>query len=158
MTFITMTAPTSGFLALLTEEEHEKLHAHGEFRPFKHRQVLTRQGEAQDTLMQILSGRLQVTCRSSAAAVKLAEIEAGQCLGEMSILDPQAASATVQALEAGELFAIDREGFDRFVDAHPRVGNRLLCHLGAQVPRRLRGLDKQMLLNSENRFGFDNDF
>src|SRR6266540_628036 len=87
--------PPKGLVELAREGRH---------RVFAPGDALMRQGEHADCLHIILSGRVRVerTHPDLLDAVVLTELEAGEVVGEMGVLDGEPRSATVTAIEATE--------------------------------------------------------
>ena len=80
--------------------------------------VVLRPGERNRALYFVLSGALEV--RLEAASTVVSRIDAGECFGEMSLLDGQPASAFVTAAEPCELLSVSEERV--FSDLLPQPG------------------------------------
>lgn len=80
--------------------------------------VVLRPGERNRALYFVLSGALEV--RLEAASRVVSRIEAGECFGEMSLLDGQPASAWVTVAEPCELLCVSEERV--FSDLLPQPG------------------------------------
>lgn len=97
-------------------------------------EVLLSEGERSDTLYLLLSGR--VTVELDGVGV-VAEREPGEMVGEVSLLDPGPASATVRALGPAHLMALSAEALDAFCVDHPRVATSILRSLCTTVADRI---------------------
>jgi diguanylate cyclase (GGDEF)-like protein len=95
-------------------------------------QLLTR-GQPNYAIYVLLSGRLRVHL-DSGDADPLITLEGGECVGEMSVIDNQLASATVIAEESCRLLEISEDILWSLVDRSPAVARNLLRVL----TRRLR--------------------
>lgn len=107
----------------------------------KARSEVCRKGEAGDALYVVITGKLKVTAQSEdGREAILAILEDGETFGEMSLLDGRPRSATVVAVEDGELLVIQRRGFLQYLELHPRVSISLL----GMLCERLRLMDSLM--------------
>lgn len=76
---------------------------------------LVRQGGPGDRFMIIVTGRARV----SRDGTFLRELEPGDFLGEISLIDGNARTATVTAIEPIHALTIDRQGFLNLIDRIP---------------------------------------
>jgi len=84
-------------------------------------QTLFKAGEAASGLYIVTSGALGVIVNTVDQGQQLvAEIHAGETIGEMSLLTGQTHSATVIALRHSEFYHMPRSVFDRLVDDEPQ--------------------------------------
>jgi CRP/FNR family cyclic AMP-dependent transcriptional regulator len=106
------------------------------------RDVLVTEELPADGLYLITRGRASVSIAGrDGSPVTIGELGAGEIIGEISLLDGGTASATVTALTALDLIAIDRDGFLRLLDRHPRVAVSLLPVLAQRLRRLTRWAD-----------------
>lgn len=118
-------------LATLADSAHHRRLARG--------QILFSEGEPSDHLFLVRSGRLRVFLASPRGEeLTLAVASAGQTLGELSVLDRQPRSASVDALEATELLAIAGDDVRALLDTNPRALRAVALGLAASM-RRLNG-------------------
>ena len=85
-----------------------------------------------ETLYMVLSGRLSVHL-VSAQSEAVAHLEAGQTVGEMSVIDGSPASAHVVAAEPSRLLAVDEATFWRMVEASHEFSVNLLLLLAQRM-------------------------
>lgn len=121
------------FCALLSERDWKTLLAGMEERTYTSGEVVFRQGEPGDLLYVILSGKVQV----DAAGVPLAELTAGQCFGEMAVLDAEPRSATITTLTDTTCLVLSTAQLTAIIQQSPAIAFALLKVLG----QRLRRLD-----------------
>lgn len=93
-------------------------------------EVLVHEGEAGDEFFVLVEGRVRVT-KGRGEPISL---RAGDCFGEMSLLDDQPRSATVTSTAPSTLLVVHRGDFERWIMATPSVMRALLTTLS----RRLR--------------------
>ncbi len=147
-----------GLFAELDPNDAGRLFAAGTLASFEVDEIVIQQGDPQSSLHLVLGGSLRVRCDSPYSVVELGLLGPGDCFGEMSILDPLKASATVKALECGDLWSIERKSYQGFLRDHPRAGIQLITYLGVQLTRRLRKFEDQMLRYCQRPVGFDYDY
>ncbi len=103
------------------------------------RQVIFEAGDHGDELYVIVSGRLQVY-RGAGQEVKLAELGARECFGEMALLDSESRSASVATLEPCRLLKIHAADFRELLFERPQISLEILRVLA----RRLRHMDEEV--------------
>ncbi|OSM00322.1 putative cyclic nucleotide-binding protein [Magnetofaba australis IT-1] len=106
--------------------------------------VILQRGEINDALYVILDGALRVLLDASDPELFI-PIEAGQCVGDMSILEKSPVSAQVIAEQKSTLLILPEEHFWRYVMTVPMVARNLMRALSARV----RKQDAQLLAKRE---------
>jgi CRP/FNR family transcriptional regulator, cyclic AMP receptor protein len=132
--------PAVGFLGALDSKQSEALRERAILRRFRKGQALFHQGGSSDRVVVLVSGRVKVsTVTEDGKEVVLAFRGAGDLLGELSAIDGEPRSATVEAIEPVEAFAISASDFRSYLIANPEVGLLLMRMLS----RRLRDADRK---------------
>jgi NTE family protein/lysophospholipid hydrolase len=101
----------------------------GEFEPVAlyGGERLFRQGDPGDSLYIVVSGRLRVEATAAdGTRTRLAELGAGETVGEMAVISGEPRSATVYATRDTQLARLSRESVDRVVIRHPHAMLRML--------------------------------
>ncbi len=75
-------------------------------------ELIFRQGEAGDAAFAIQTGRVEILVGDPPHEVKVAELSAGDVLGELALLDGSPRSASARAVTDVTLFRIDQGEFD----------------------------------------------
>jgi CRP/FNR family cyclic AMP-dependent transcriptional regulator len=75
--------------------------------------------------------------------VQLNTLTAGDCFGEYSLIDQQPASASVVAIEAGELMKISQPAFTAILQAHDRIAKTVYANILHILIGRLRKFNDQ---------------
>lgn len=89
--------------------------------------LLPRDGENDQALFLVVTGSLGVFVEDAKAERRMvAQISAGETVGEMSLISGEPHSAQLVALRDTELLRISREGFQLLMARHPRVVFNLL--------------------------------
>ena len=104
-------------------------------------EVLLRQGDCTDSLFIVMSGRLRVaTTTAEGLEVPLAELGAGETVGEMALLSGEPRSANVYAIRDSQLAKLSKSSVERLLEKHPKAMLRLLTgRLVARVRNMSRG-------------------
>jgi|SRR4051794_4054939 len=101
------------------------------------------EGEPARSLFVVCEGELEISKRGShGAEVRLAVLKAGDCVGEMSLIDIQPRSATVRALAPAVLFRLTHAEIGRLYQVHPEVYTLLVLNIAREISRRLRVADR----------------
>jgi len=93
--------------------------------------VITRIGEAGDSFFIIIDGAAAVRTPVGAGS----QLQAGDCFGEMSLVDGEPRSATIVATTDLRLIVVDRSHFWRLLDETPELIRRILTILSRRVRR-----------------------
>jgi CRP-like cAMP-binding protein len=102
-------------------------------------QILFSEGEPSDHLFLVRSGRLRVFVASPRGdELVLSVVGPGETLGELSVLDRQPRSATVEALDAAELVAVPGDDVRALLQSRPEALHEVALALAAGM-RRLSG-------------------
>ncbi len=114
----------------LDKETLEKVLKSGMLQSYKKNSVVLSEEETGSALFVIVEGKLKVS-RSSGdeKEVILAMLNESDFFGEMSLLDGDARSATVTAIEDSKLFVIQRTEFLDLLMKYPEVSIALLTEL-----------------------------
>lgn len=117
-------------------------------------QLLITEGEADDWMMILLSGIVDVGKRKIGAEsdaleatpiTRLAVIKEGAVIGEMSMLDGEPRYASCWALSVVDAAVLSRAAVGRLISAHPGVGAKLLVKLTQLLAQRLRNTSNQLV-------------
>lgn len=100
--------------------------------------VLVTHGAPSGTLYFVVEGSFRATRPTRAGAVELGRVEAGAWLGEVGLIDQGPATATVVALTAGKLLALDHDGLERLLSDDPELACAILRRVTRTLAARLR--------------------
>lgn len=105
-----------------------------------------REGEGGDFMLMIIQGKVDVLKRDRwNTPQRLATVDAGMTLGEMSMIDGEARFATCVATEAALVAVLDRESLARIIVEQPMLGAKILMELVLILSQRLRSTSQQFL-------------
>jgi CRP/FNR family cyclic AMP-dependent transcriptional regulator len=109
----------------------------------KGQQVIT-QGDAGDTLFLIESGAVRVLKKGSEGMEEVARLNAGQHFGEMSLIDDERRSATVEAVEHSKLIKIGRGDLESLLAKDTSFAKRFYHSLAKYLSLRLRETSRDL--------------
>jgi CRP-like cAMP-binding protein len=113
--------------------------------PFRAGDVLVEVGHDSEKLLFVLAGKLAI----SVNGMTITHLGVGEVAGEMSFVDSAPPSATVTAVSAGRMLAIDKHRLLRRSEEDPAFGMRFYRALSIFLADRLR--------NTTHRIGFGSD-
>lgn len=142
--FSTPQLPPVGILEPLGDEDRDILSGYGEFRPVQPGQHLIEEGMAQTGLFYIISGKLHATAMRGGHKVLLGGVQSGETVGEINLLDPSAASASVTAVDFSQVWYIDSKSLEAYINEYPRAAAWLLIGVGKTIARRLRSVNEKI--------------
>ncbi|WP_405551145.1 FAD-dependent oxidoreductase [Streptomyces sp. NBC_01171] len=121
-----------GAFPRLTPEQLQDLAAHGERRPTTAGEVLYREGEPFREFLVILSGTVEIVEDHGGPEERTVAVHGpGRFLGELGLLEGQAAFETAVVREAGEILAVPVERQRALVARDPVLGDVILrAYLG----------------------------
>jgi len=136
--------PGIGILEPLGDEDRDILSGYGEFLPVQPNKSITEEGCDQNSLFFVVSGKLHATSMRAGHMVLLGTIGRGETVGEMNLLDPAKASATVTAVEFSQVWRIDGESLDHYINEYPKPAAWLLIGVGRTIAHRLRIVNEKI--------------
>lgn len=108
--------------------------------------VLTRAGESgpNHAMALILAGEVTVENAAADSGMVVSVLGPGGLIGEMSLLDERARSATCTAASDLAVALLTREALERLIDAQPAVGARLLLGIARRIADHLRETNRKL--------------
>ena len=141
--------PEMGFASDFDIEERTQLGNFGEFIELSDGQSLIEEGQTQDGLYMVVSGTFHVQTVVTGRSVLLGNLRIGDTIGEVNMFDPGKASASVVSRSFSEVWRIDRERLEQYLEAHPRTAARLLVNVATQLSKRLRKTNEKVAMARE---------
>lgn len=149
---------TAPLLQDLTPEEADILGASMLLIRAQPGQLLIREGESGDWMLLLLKGTLDVSKRiaprndadsgdapPAASSSRLAVLQRGASIGEMSMLDGEPRFASCTAIEAVEAGVLGRQAVALLIRDHPGVGAKLLVKITQLMAQQLRNTSNQLV-------------
>ncbi len=130
--------PPLGILAGLSDRSLNNLASFGRYDQVKPGVMLIKEGDPQDRFYVVVSGKLAISALASGKEVPLSTAEAGECLGEVSLLEPGTASASVRVVEKSVLWSMNLDDLRAYLAEHAGGGGALLMGMASCLSQRLR--------------------
>lgn len=137
--------PPAGWVAQLKDEDRELLASYGEFQGIHPDHDMIRQGEPQEHVYFVISGKLEVRKQGLDDDIIVGVIQAHESIGDLGIFDPAPASASVRALEFSQVWRIGRDNLLGFIQDSPVAGNTILLGICEILSKRLREANAQFV-------------
>jgi CRP-like cAMP-binding protein len=117
--------------------------------------VLMKEGEVSNSMYWVQTGTLRLFKKKGSGFIELGVVHSGEVVGEMSFLDSQPRSASVEALQPCDIVEIPRGKFDEFLNAQPSWMKSLVQTL----VKRLRSTNNRLreLENASTVYAKDED-
>lgn len=133
--------PSSGSLlasvplfAGLTAAERDAIAAHGSVHEVPAGTLLIREGDRADAMFALLEGTARVSrAEQGGTDVAIATLAAGDCFGEMGLLDGEQRSATIVAATACRYFTMQHDAFWALIAPSPALLRKLLAELSVKM-------------------------
>jgi CRP/FNR family transcriptional regulator, cyclic AMP receptor protein len=91
--------------------------------------LLIKEGDASQAMYWVQSGTLRLFKKKGAGFIELGVVHSGEVVGELSFLDNEKRSASVEAMQTCDIVEIPRGNFDEFLNAQPAWMKSLLMTL-----------------------------
>lgn len=146
------TLARSTLLSQLPPESLGRLATVARARAYRRGEVIFHQGDPGDTLHLLSAGRVKVVLDAeSGDEAVIAILGPGDCFGELSLIDGEPRSATVEAIEPVETVSLARRDLMDFLRANPAAMERLLSALTASIRRTNQEVADLVFLDLEGR-------
>ncbi len=128
------------FFSFLDDHDIENLSPYFECMQAKHGEVLWQEGEDEDYLAFIISGRIEArkATEFKEKQVVVGIYSKGSIVGALCILNNSKRAVTAVVLEDADLLTLTREDLDIILRENPALGAKLLKGMLAAVSLRLR--------------------
>ena len=122
--------------AALDDSECDELAAHARVRGFVAGQSICRVGDRGDSMMAVAVGTVRISLPTTKGTeIILADLPAGEVLGEIALLDGKPRSANATALTNCELMILERRDLLPFLERNPGTSLKLMEFLCGRVRR-----------------------
>lgn len=140
--------PSVGILAGLSTESLVNLASYGIYARYASDIEIIAEGRDQDRLYILVEGQLQISASVSGEEVKLAKVEPGECIGELAVLVPSPASASVRTLADSILWSMDGDSLRSYISDHPGGGGVFLMGMAQILSQRLHEANRRISENN----------
>ncbi len=111
-----------------------------EVKHLKKGDALMKEGENSNSMYWVQSGTLRLFKKKGQGFIELGVVHSGEVVGDMSFLDNQPRSASVEALQPCDIVEIPRGKFDEFINSQPSWMKSLIQTL----VKRLRAMNNRL--------------
>jgi CRP/FNR family transcriptional regulator, cyclic AMP receptor protein len=136
--------PPTGILAGMSGESLLNLAEYGDYFTVRAGEEVITEGRPQDRLYILVTGSLEILASVSGSQIKLADVESGECIGELSVLEPGPASATVLATADSVLWSMDGDALHNYISEHPGGGGVFLMGMAQILSVRLHEANRRI--------------
>jgi len=127
--------------AELDEESLKELSAVARKRAYRQGEIIFHRDDPGQVLYIIKEGKVKISLTSpDGQEVSLTVMGAGECFGELAILDGEPRSTDAVALERVEGYTLQRQDFINVVMSHPKIAVQVM----KVISQRLRQADQQI--------------
>jgi CRP/FNR family cyclic AMP-dependent transcriptional regulator len=130
--------PPLGILAGLSDRSLANLATYGRYDQFPAGTEIIREGVLQDRFYVVVTGQLTISARSGGKEMPLSMAHAGECLGEVSLLEPGPASASVRVVKDATLWSMNIDDLRAYLLKHAGGAGALLMGMASCLSKRLR--------------------
>ena len=116
----------SRIFPVLTDEQIERMTAHGQTRAVEPGEVLVEPADPRPSLFVVLEGRLRIVRPSEPSEKPVAELRPGQFSGEVNLLSGRRGLFRIRALGGGRVLQVERERLVSLVQTDTELGEILL--------------------------------
>lgn len=134
--------PPLGILAGLSDRSLENLASYGRYTRHTPGEQIITEGDLQDRFYVVVLGKLAITASAGGKEIPLSMAEVGECLGEVSLLEPGPASASVKVVELATLWSMNLDDLRSYLSEHAGGGGALLMGMASCLSQRLRQVNK----------------
>lgn len=130
----------------LNDEEVERILPYFEIKEYPSNTVIFKEGEPGDYIGFVITGKLEVKKQTEFKGnqIILAILSKGAIVGELSIFDKHARSATVETIEPTKLLILKQDDIEDIIKNYPTIGVKLLKALVKILSIRLRKLSERL--------------
>ncbi len=122
----------------LTDSDVDWLAAHGTATTLSPGTRLIVEGSENRAVFIVLEGALVVRTE---AAGQVGQVDVGEVLGEMSLVDGRGASATVESARAARVLAVPRDALERHIERDVGFSSRFFRGVAQTLSERLRAVE-----------------
>ena len=130
--------PGLGILVGLGQQSLANLATFGQYHRVEAGTEVIREGEMQSRFYVVISGELSISAHCGGRDVPLNTAKPGECLGELSLLEPGQASASIRVTSDAVLWSMDIEELRAYILADTGDAGILLMGMASCLSYRLR--------------------
>lgn len=124
-------------------DELERLVCGLDKQSYRENSTILFQGEISSRLCLVRSGKVSVTVRKGKEKARVAELGPNSFFGEISLLTPRAATATVRAEESSEIFFLPGEVVQAIIKTNPALNELLNRRITERLEQQKKTLEEK---------------
>jgi CRP/FNR family cyclic AMP-dependent transcriptional regulator len=136
--------PPLGILVGMNPCALASLASFGQYHRLPAETEIIREGERQDRFYVVVTGELEVSAFRSGKNVRLSVARKGECLGEVSLLEPGPASATIRVTKDATLWSMDMAELRAYLMENTGDAGIMLMGMASCLSSRLRQADRMI--------------
>jgi CRP-like cAMP-binding protein len=117
---------------ILTPEEEQALCRFAERQVFAKDEIIFEESTVSDQLYLIEEGEVSVYIQKYLETQEISRLSAGQCLGEMGVMDNVPRSASAKAVQPTVLLGVDKAAFESFINDNPEPARKVRLMMEAR--------------------------
>jgi CRP/FNR family cyclic AMP-dependent transcriptional regulator len=147
-----MSDSTTPLLHILRKSDLNTLMRNGQKKLYPKNTIIVDEGDRPDCAYIINSGKVKIFLSDEhGREIVLSILKDGGYFGEMSLIDKEACSAAVMAMEDTELTAISRKNFWDCLHAHPEIAERIMLGLVTRLREANKKISSLALQDAHER-------
>lgn len=140
------------FLGALNKDVLEILLKNGHKKSYPRNSLIVNEGDTSPCAFIINSGKVEVMLGDEQGRqIVLSILEPGEYFGEMSLIDDEARSAAVKAIEDTELTLISKETFRQCLRSHPEIAEQIMLGLVTRLREANKKISSLALMDVHER-------
>ena len=130
----------------LSVTELEKILEVAQLQDFKAGEIIITENVVGRELYVIIDGAVKITRSiSEGETVNFTILKNGNFFGELSLLTQKAHSATAEAIQNTQVMVINKTNFDKFVEAVPQAGYKILKAITCEISELLKQMNDKFI-------------
>lgn len=147
-----MSDSTTSLLHILRKSDLNVLMRNGQNKLYSKNALIIDEGDRPDSAYIIHSGKVKIFLRGEQGKeIVLSILKDGGYFGEMSLIDKEACSAAVMAMEDTELTAISHKNFWDCMHSHPEIAERIMVGLVVRLREANKKISSLALQDANER-------
>ncbi len=147
-----MSDSTTSLLHILRKSDLNVLMRNGQNKLYTKNSLIIDEGDRPDSAYIIHSGKVKIFLRGEQGKeIVLSILKDGGYFGEMSLIDKEACSAAVMAMEDTELTVISHKNFWDCMHSHPEIAERIMVGLVVRLREANKKISSLALQDAHER-------
>lgn len=146
-----MSDATTSLLHILRKSDLNVLKRNGQDKSYAKHSLIIDEGDRPNCAYIVNSGKVKIFLRGEQGKEIVLSIQEGGYFGEMSLIDKEARSAAVMAMEDTELTIISHRDFWDCMHTHPEIAERIMLGLVTRLREANKKISSLALMDAHER-------